>query len=69
MGYKILGRTEELLQGYGPRKGLEGPFIFAGGRVLYYDKFEGQYWDPKTDFYVEHDEMTTLLNSLFDMMK
>jgi hypothetical protein len=35
MGYKVLGKTEELLAGYGPRKGLEGPFIFAGGRVLY----------------------------------
>ena len=68
MGYKVLGRTEELLQGYGPRKGLEGPFIFAGGRVLYYDNKQGQYWDPRTDFYVEQEEMGFLHNELMRML-
>lgn len=57
MGYKVLGKTEDLLQGFGPRKGLEGPFIFAGGRILYYDFKEGKYWDPRTDFYLADDEM------------
>jgi hypothetical protein len=28
--------------------------------VLYYDPREGRYWDPKTDFYLDHDEMVTL---------
>ena len=60
MGYKVLGPTEELLKGYGPRPGLEGPFVFAGGRVLYYDPVEGRYWDPRTDFYVDHEEMTRI---------
>ncbi len=69
MGYKVLGKTEELLQGYGPRKGLEGPFIFAGGRVLYYDPQEGRYWDPRTVFYVEHEEMGYLHNELMRMME
>jgi hypothetical protein len=69
MGYKVLGKTEELLAGYGPRKGLEGPFIFAGSRVLYYDTKEGAYWDPKTDFYVEQDEMGYLHNELMRMME
>lgn len=55
MGYKVLGKTEDLMQGYEPRKGLEGPFSFSG-RVVYYDPKEGRYWDPKTDFYLEHDE-------------
>ncbi len=55
MGFKVLGFTEDLLQGYKERKGLEGPFNF-GGRVLYYDNKEGKYWDPKTDFYVDYDE-------------
>ena len=55
MGYKVLGKTEDLMQGFGPRAGVEGPFNFAG-RVLYYDPKEGQYWDPKTDFYVTYDE-------------
>ena len=60
MAYKVLGRTEEILRGYGPRAGLEGPFIYANGRVLYYDPQAGQYWDPRTDFYVEQDEMNQL---------
>ena len=34
---------------------IEGPFLVAG-RILYYDPKEGKYWDPKTDFYVPHDE-------------
>ena len=68
MGYKVLGKTAELLQGYGHRKGLEGPFVFAGGRVLYYDNKEGSYWDPKTDFYVEQDEMNYLHNELMRML-
>ena len=41
MGYRVLGNTEDLMQGYGPRKDLEGPFNFSG-RVLYYDKKEGK---------------------------
>ena len=69
MGYKVLGRTEELLQGYGPRRGLEGPFVFATGRVLYYDVKEGSYWDPKTDFYVPHDEVSYLHNELMRMIE
>lgn len=69
MGYKVLGRTEELLKGYGPRKGLEGPFIYANGRVLYYSPKEGQYWDPKTDFFLDHEEMDQLNNMLFDLIK
>jgi hypothetical protein len=55
MGYKVLGKTEDILQGYEPRKGLEGPFNF-GGRIVYYDPKEGKYWDPRTDFYLSHEE-------------
>lgn len=55
MGYRVLGNTEELMQGYEPRKGLEGPFNF-GGRIVYYDVAAGRYWDPKTDFYLSNDE-------------
>lgn len=68
MGYRVLGRTEELLKGYGPRKGLEGPFVFAAGRVLYYDPREGAYWDPRTDFYVEQAEMDQLHADMMRMM-
>jgi hypothetical protein len=68
MGYKVLGKTEDLMQGYGPRKGLEGPFVFANGRILYYDVKEGAYWDPRTDFYVERDEVSYLHNELMRML-
>lgn len=60
MGYKVLGKFEDVMQGYEPRKGLEGPFNF-NGRVLYYDPREGKYWDPKTDFYVSHSEYFELV--------
>jgi hypothetical protein len=59
MGYKVLGKTEDLYQGYEPRKGLEGPFSF-NGRVVYYDPKEGRYWDPRTDFYLSNEEALQL---------
>ncbi|NBS94165.1 MAG: hypothetical protein EBS49_07070 [Verrucomicrobia bacterium] len=55
MGYKVLGKTEDLLKGYEPRQGLEGPFNF-NGRVLYYDPRAGKYYDPRTDFYLSYNE-------------
>jgi len=60
MGYRVIGKTEELMQGYGPRKGLEGPFCFANGQIVYYDPKEGRYWDPKTDFYLSNEEALNL---------
>ncbi len=59
MGYRVIGKTEDIMQGFGPRKGLEGPFYYDG-RILYYDPREGQYYDPKTDFYVESDELAQI---------
>ena len=55
MGYKVLNTVDNMRDNYGPRKGLEGPYNF-NGRVLYYDPREGKYYDPRTDFYVSHDE-------------
>ena len=55
MGYKVLNTVDNMRDNYGPRKGLEGPYNF-NGRVLYYDPKEGKYYDPRTDFYVSHDE-------------
>jgi len=66
VGYKVLAdkfQMDEMRTKYGPRKGLEGPFNFSG-RVLYYDNKEGQYYDPKTDFYVEQAEMDQIHNQL-----
>lgn len=64
MGYKVMPKVCE---GYGPRKGLEGPFAFLD-RVLYYDPKAGQYYDPRTDFYVEQDEMDMLNKNLVDFL-
>jgi hypothetical protein len=60
MGYKVLGQREDVFQGYDARKGLEGPFVFGNGRILYYSPADGQYWDPKTDFFVSNCEMLEL---------
>ena len=37
---------------YGPRKGLEGPFQYRSGKVLYWDAKEGAYYDPGADMYL-----------------
>jgi hypothetical protein len=55
MGYRVLNTVDNMRDTYGPRTGLEGPYNF-NGRVLYYDPKEGKYYDPRTDFYVSHDE-------------
>jgi hypothetical protein len=34
------------------RRGLEGPFQFKDGRVLYYDARKGEYYDSTTDLYL-----------------
>lgn len=65
MAYTILGERNNRWQ---PRKGLEGPFYFATGRVLYYDTKEGQYYDPTTDFYVPQDEVNDLHQELARML-
>lgn len=60
MAYRILDTVDRMRDKYGPRKGLEGPFHYPNGRVLYYDTKEGRYYDPTTDFYVEYDEVKDL---------
>lgn len=68
MAYKVLGRTDDVLRGYGPRKGLEGPFLMGAGRILYYDPQQGQYWDPVTDFYLESDEVNMLHDQMLGLL-
>ena len=41
---------------YQSRSGLEGPFSTRSGKVVYYDKAEGKYYDPDTDMYIEYDD-------------
>ena len=65
MGYRVLNERDAKWQ---PRKGLEGPFFYAGGRVLYYDPKVGEYWDPMTDFYLSNDEMDQINQYLYDVL-
>jgi hypothetical protein len=67
MGYRVTTVIDNMRDNYFPRKGLEGPFSFSG-RVLYYDPKEGQYYDPRTDFYVGNDEMTEIHNRLAERL-
>jgi hypothetical protein len=48
---------------------LEGPFHYPNGRVLYYDPRAGEYWDPRTDWYVPRDEVAELQQSIFGCVK
>lgn len=64
MSYTVFKHNQE----YGPRKGLEGPFHYLNGRVLYYDPKAGEYWDPRTDFYVERDELDQLNQLMVKML-
>jgi len=71
MGYKVIAdryQMDEMREKYGPRKGLEGPFNFTG-RVLYYDAREGQYYDPRTDFYLDQAEMDLVHQRMIDILK
>jgi hypothetical protein len=71
MGHKIVAdkfQMDEMRTKYGPRKGLEGPFNFSG-RVLYYDNTEGLYYDPRTDFYVDQNEMDMIHSRIYDILK
>lgn len=61
MSYRVFKHNRE----FGPRKGLEGPFHYPNGAVLYYDTKEGMYYDPTTDFYVPLEEVNELQNLIF----
>lgn len=65
MSYIVFKHNKE----YGPRKGLEGPFVYPNGRVAYYDPREGKYWDPRTDFYLEDSEIADLQDLILDILR
>ena len=70
MGYKVIAdknQMDEMRDKYGPRKGLEGTFNFSG-RVLYYDNIEGAYYDPRSDFYVDQEEMDLIHSRIVDIL-
>jgi hypothetical protein len=53
---------------FGPRKGLEGPFHYPNGAVLYYDPKQGEYYDPTTDFYVPHEDVAELQQDIIRLL-
>lgn len=65
MGYRVIGQFTD---GFGPRKGLEGPYRYPNGRVLYYSPKDGEYWDPTTDWFVPRDDVALLQQSIFDVV-
>jgi hypothetical protein len=66
MGFRVLSELERKFQ---PRKGLEGPFFYPSGAVLYYDPKAGDYWDPTTDFYVPREDVARLQQQIFDKIR
>ena len=44
-------------------QGLEGPFRTKSGKVVYYDRKEGKYYDPTTDMFISQEDY-----NLFDKM-
>lgn len=64
MSYVVFKNAKE----YGARKGLEGPFHYPNGQVLYYDPKAGEYYDPTTDFYVSNEDVAELQQSIFDLL-
>ena len=65
MGHRVF----EANDGFGPRKGLEGPFRYPSGRVVYYDPAEGAYYDPRTDFYLSDAEVRALQDSIYAVLR
>jgi hypothetical protein len=53
---------------FGPRQELEGPFHYPSGAVLYYDARAGEYYDPRTDFYVYRADVALLQQQIIDRL-
>jgi hypothetical protein len=64
MSYTVIKHNQE----YGARKGLEGPFHYPSGAVLYYDAKQGEYYDPRTDFYVPREDVAVLQQQIVDRL-
>jgi hypothetical protein len=64
MGYIVFQHNPN----YGPRAGLEGPFHYPSGHVLYYDPIAGEYYDPRTDWYVSSEDVAVLQQQIFDRL-
>jgi hypothetical protein len=65
MGYRVLNERDAKWQ---PRKGLEGPFFYPNGQVLYYCPREGEYYDPTTDIYVSNEDVAELQQQFLEIL-
>lgn len=57
MGYTVLPEIDRTVYTDLSEQGLEGPFVFKTGAVLYYDPREGKYYDRRTDMFVSNADM------------
>jgi len=55
-GYTVLPNYDSERYGNREQEGLEGPMRARNGKVVYYDKAEGLYYDPDRDMFISHDE-------------
>lgn len=62
--FRMWDRTKQ----YTKRKGLDGPFWFPNGQVLYFDRKEKAYWDPTTDFFLTDQEVNDLKAQVFALV-
>lgn len=53
---------------YNIKPGLEGPLLFKGNRVLYWDRREGTYYDPDTDLYLSQEQADNLTRTFGDII-
>jgi hypothetical protein len=54
------GKVPNLKGDMGPLPGLEGPFQYRSGAVLYYDPKAGAYYDRGKDMYLDREEAARL---------
>jgi hypothetical protein len=54
------GKVPNLKGDMGPIPGMEGPYQFKSGAVLYYDTKTGEYYDRGKDMYLDRDEAAEL---------
>jgi len=66
-GYKVVPGIDK--ERYQERPGLEGPFHTKSGKVVYYDKREGKYYDPDSDFYISHDDWQAMNQGVAEAAK
>lgn len=55
-GYRVVPNIDRERYTDLGHEGLEGPFRLKSGKIVYYDKKAGRYYDRDTDMYLSHDD-------------